>query len=73
MGGRRQVCRGRVVLVYLPQLLLLARHPIRSRPGVTLTPTVLINEAFLELAGDPKDDWRDRVPFFAFTARPVPE
>jgi hypothetical protein len=54
-------------------LLLLARHPIRSRPGVTLTPTVLINEAFLELAGDPKDDWRDRVPFFAFTARPVPE
>lgn len=50
------------------QLRLLARHHLRSRPGVTLTPTVLINDAFLELAGDPKSDWRDRVQFFAFTA-----
>jgi RNA polymerase sigma-70 factor, ECF subfamily len=50
------------------QLRLLARHHLRSRPGVTLTPTALINEAFLELAGDPKNDWRDRVQFFAFTA-----
>lgn len=50
------------------QLRLLARHHIRSRPGVTLTPTALINEAFMELAGDPKNDWRDRAQFFAFTA-----
>ncbi len=41
---------------------------MRSNPGATLTPTVLINEAFLELAADPKSDWRDRVQFFAFTA-----
>ena len=50
------------------QLRTLARHHLRSRPGVTLTPTVLINEAFLALASDPKNDWRDRVQFFAFTA-----
>lgn len=50
------------------QLRLLARHHLRSRPGVTVTPTVLINEAFLALAADPKNDWRDRVQFFAFTA-----
>ncbi len=50
------------------QLRLLARHHLRFRPGVTLTPTVLINEAFLELASTPRDDWRDRVQFFAFTA-----
>ena len=50
------------------QLRLMARHHLRSRPGVTLTPTVLINEAFLALAADPKNDWRDRVQFFAFTA-----
>ena len=50
------------------QLRLLARHHLRSRPGVTVTPTVLINDAFLELAGDPRNDWRDRVQFFAFTA-----
>ncbi len=50
------------------QLRLLARHHLRLRPGSTLTPTVLINEAFVELAADPKNDWRDRVQFFAFTA-----
>lgn len=50
------------------QLRILARHHLRSNPGATLTPTVLINEAFLELAADPKNDWRDRVQFFAFTA-----
>jgi RNA polymerase sigma factor (TIGR02999 family) len=50
------------------QLRALARHHLRSNPGATLTPTVLINEAFLELAADPKNDWRDRVQFFAFTA-----
>ena len=50
------------------QLRSLARHHLRSRTGITLTPTVLINDAFLELAGDPKNDWRDRVQFFAFTA-----
>lgn len=50
------------------QLRILARHRLRSHPGLTLTPTVLINEAFLELAADPKNDWRDRVQFFAFTA-----
>ena len=50
------------------QLRSLARYHLRSRSGITLTPTVLINEAFLELAADPKNDWRDRVQFFAFTA-----
>jgi len=50
------------------QLRTLAQRHLRSNPGATLTPTVLINEAFLELAADPKGDWRDRVQFFAFTA-----
>ena len=50
------------------QLRVLARHHLRARPGSTLTPTVLINEAFVVLAEDPKTDWRDRVQFFAFTA-----
>lgn len=50
------------------QLRSLAKHHLRSRPGITITPTVLINEAFVALAADPKNDWRDRVQFFAFTA-----
>lgn len=54
-------------LIYC-QLRTLARYHLRCNPGATVTPTVLINEAFLELAKDPKSDWRDRVQFFAFTA-----
>ncbi len=50
------------------QLRTLAQHHLRSNSAATLTPTVLINEAFLALAADPKSDWRDRVQFFAFTA-----
>lgn len=50
------------------QLRTLARYHLRSNAATTLTPTVLIHEAFLELATDPKSDWRDRIQFFAFTA-----
>lgn len=51
------------------QLRTLARRHLRSRPERTLTPTVLIHEAFLEISRDPRSDWRDRVQFFAFTAK----
>jgi len=51
------------------QLRTLARHHLRSGPGATLTPTVLINEAFLELAANPKTDWRDRLQFYAFSSK----
>lgn len=50
------------------QLRVLARHHLRSSPTATITPTVLINEAYIQIAADPKNDWRDRVQFFAFTA-----
>jgi RNA polymerase sigma-70 factor, ECF subfamily len=50
------------------ELHSLAERHLRRQPEVTLTPTVLVNEAFLQLAADPKSDWRDRVQFFAFTA-----
>jgi RNA polymerase sigma-70 factor, ECF subfamily len=50
------------------QLRVLAKHHLRSRAGSTITPTILINEAYLQLASGPKADWRDRVQFFAFTA-----
>ena len=50
------------------ELHTLAQHHLRGRPEATISPTVLIHEAFLQLASDPKSDWRDRVQFFAFTA-----
>jgi len=50
------------------ELRSLAQYHSRSHSGATVTPTALVNEAFLELVGDPKADWRDRAQFFAFTA-----
>ncbi|HLK68469.1 MAG TPA: ECF-type sigma factor [Bryobacteraceae bacterium] len=50
------------------ELHTLAQYHLRGRPEATVSPTMLINEAFLQLAAEPKSDWRDRVQFFAFTA-----
>ncbi len=54
-------------LVYSELYAVARRHALRD-PDATVSPTVLINEAFLHLADAPKTDWRDRVQFFAFTA-----
>lgn len=54
-------------LIY-QELRNLAQHHLRGQPGSTISPTVLIHEAFLQLAVDPRCDWRDRVQFYAFTA-----
>jgi RNA polymerase sigma factor (TIGR02999 family) len=40
-----------------------------ERPGHTLQPTALANEAWLRLAGQTRVDWRDRVHFFRVAAR----
>jgi len=41
----------------------------RQHPGHTLTPTALVNEAFLRLLGADCADWVDRAHFFAFCAQ----
>jgi RNA polymerase sigma-70 factor (ECF subfamily) len=41
----------------------------RERPGHTLQPTALVNEAFLRLATARNIDWRDRGHFLALAAR----
>jgi RNA polymerase sigma-70 factor (ECF subfamily) len=40
-----------------------------ERPGHTLQPTALVNEAFLRLASAKSIEWRDRGHFFALAAR----
>ena len=40
-----------------------------ERPGHTLQPTALVNEAYLELLRDAKTDWKDRNHFFAAAAQ----
>lgn len=39
-----------------------------ERPGHSLQPTALINEAWLRLAGQTRVDWRDRAHFFGVAA-----
>ena len=41
----------------------------KERPGHTLSPTELVSEAFLRLAGDEHPEYADRVHFFAMAAR----
>ncbi len=41
----------------------------RERAGHTLSPTALVSEAFLRLAGDEHPAYEDRVQFFAVAAR----
>lgn len=53
----------------LQELQQLARYYLSTeRPGHTLQPTALVNEAYLRLAGDQARDWRDRAHFVGVTA-----
>ena len=55
-------------LVY-DELRRLARGYLRrERPGQTLQPTALVNEAYLRLLKDKKQDWQTRAHFVAIAA-----
>ena len=41
----------------------------RERPGHTLQPPALVNEAFLKLVGNTRAEWRDRAQFYGVAAR----
>jgi RNA polymerase sigma factor (TIGR02999 family) len=45
------------------------RHLARERAGHSLQTTALVNEAYLRLVGIRKVNWKDRVHFFAVSAR----
>lgn len=60
----------RLFELLLPDLRRIAGRCFRGeRPGHTLQPTALVNEAFLRLAAAKNIDWRDRGHFFALAAR----
>ena len=53
----------------LPELRALARHYLRGeRPGHTLQPTALVNEAYVRLVSDQARNWRSRAHFVGVTA-----
>src|SRR5947209_3615120 len=59
-------------LVYDELRQLAARWVARERPGQTLQPTALVQEAYLRLVGGPSPpEWNIRGHFFATAARPM--
>jgi RNA polymerase sigma factor (TIGR02999 family) len=59
----------RLFKLLMPELRKIAVRCFRGeRPGHTLQPTALINEAFLRLAHAKNIDWRDRGHFLALSA-----
>jgi RNA polymerase sigma factor (TIGR02999 family) len=68
-AGDRQV-EGRLFELLLPDLRKIAVRCFRGeRPGHTLQPTALVNEAFLRLAKARNIEWQDRGHFLAISAR----
>lgn len=55
-------------LVYDELRALAARQLSRQRPDHTLQPTALINEAYLRLAGQDYESWKDRREFVMVAA-----
>ena len=56
-------------LVYAELRSIAARHLSAERPGHTLQPTALANEAYLRLRGLGDVPWHDRTHFFAIASR----
>lgn len=71
-SGQPQALTHLVELVYPELRRIAAQHLSRERPGHTLQPTALVNEAYLRLAQQgPGKHWTDRTHFFAVAARVV--
>jgi len=64
-----QTAADRLIPLVLTELQQIAGHYMRTeRPGHTLQPTALVNEAFLRLVGGVGVDWKSRAHFFAVAA-----
>ena len=57
-----------VPLVYAELHRIAAQQLSKERPGHTLQPTALVNEAFLRLADRPVTDWKNKAHFLAAAA-----
>lgn len=68
MSDDRQSLDSLLPLVYQELRRLAAGYLRRERPGYTLQPTALVNEAYLRLAKDRPDRWKNRAHFCAIAA-----
>jgi RNA polymerase sigma factor (TIGR02999 family) len=69
MGGGDTQASEKLLSLVLPELRALARHYLRGeRPGHTLQPTALVNEAYVRLVSDQARNWRSRAHFVGVSA-----
>jgi RNA polymerase sigma-70 factor, ECF subfamily len=68
-SGDRNASGKIMAAIYSELRQVAGRAMRRERPGHTLQPTALVNEAFLRLAGQPGVEWKDRAHFFGAAAR----
>ena len=66
--GEKQAAEKLLPLVYDELRKLAAARMAHESAGHTLQPTALVHEAWLELVGDNKQDWKSRAYFFAAAA-----
>ncbi len=68
-GGDQSALEKLAPLVYAELRRLAQRYMGHERPGHTLAPTALVNEAFIRLIGPSKIEWQSRAHFFAISAQ----
>ena len=67
-GGRDELFPELVDAVQVELRSLAARHLARERPGHTLQPTALVNEAFLKLVDQRDQSWASKSHFLAIAS-----
>jgi RNA polymerase sigma factor (TIGR02999 family) len=68
-AGNRQAAADLLPLVYAELRELARARLAREAPGQTLTPTALVHEAYVRIAGDGQVTWEGRQHFFFAAAR----
>lgn len=68
-SGDRMALDRALPLVYEELCAVARRQLAQERPGHTLEPSALVHEAYLKLVALERIQWRDRVHFFALSAR----
>lgn len=58
-----------IPLIYKELHAIAERHMRREQPDNSLQATLLVDEAFVQLAGTDKIDWQNRAHFFALASR----
>ena len=68
-GGDSAALEKLIPLVQPVLQQLAHRYMSRERPGHTLQTTILVNDAYLQLAAQKHPDWQNRAHFFAVAAQ----